>query len=441
MFDLRERLRGDFASTMNGYAVGKQWGFYSTNDVRKELGENPIGPVGDVYWTPVNMQNSELLLDTESIQDQPIGTQLPAQNDAARQYLRLYRDVVGRLAARSIDKRDLATVKQIFEPLLASIAELGAERAKRNTRSPEWQYEPTKAIADYLQKLTERAATWKPEDLDSIAAQELQKVIKTLTLAPHRSVAEHVALKVFPMAHKLERRNIKATEIRMSTGADGSQILTGYAVRFNSPSVDLGGFTEVCAPGMFTRTLKESPDVLMLRDRSTAGQDYVRHFDFYSGFKWSRVSVTMPKTAIADTVENVRNGNLSSCSFGFNVPSGGDKWTTTPDGTQLRTLLDVNLAEVSITSFAGYPATSVSLRSCPPEIRSLITRSNEEGCDCDCEECMDDDSENCSMDDCQDPTCAESGCPAQNGGDERTKPLSQSERLKLHMRLELAKRK
>ena len=172
---------------------------------------------------------------------------------------------MGRLAARSIDKRDLATVTQIFEPLLASIAELGAERAKRNTRSPEWQYEPTKAIADYLQKLTERAATWKPEDLDSIAAQELQKVIKTLTLAAHRSVAEHV-----PMAHKLERRNIKATEIRMSTGADGSQILTGYAVRFNSPSVDLGGFTEVCAPGMFTRTLKESPDVLMLRDHSTS---------------------------------------------------------------------------------------------------------------------------------------------------------------------------
>ena len=73
-FDVRERLRGDFESMMTGYATGKQWGFYSTNDVRKELGENPIGPVGDVYWTPVNMQNSELLLDTESIQDQPIGT-------------------------------------------------------------------------------------------------------------------------------------------------------------------------------------------------------------------------------------------------------------------------------------------------------------------------------------------------------------------------------
>jgi HK97 family phage portal protein len=191
MFDLRERLRGDFASTMNGYATGKQWRFYSTNDVRKELGENPIGPVGDVYWTPVNMQNSKLLLDTESIQDQPI-------EDASRQYQRLYRDAVGRLAARSADKRDLATVTQIFEPLVASIAELGAERAKRSTAAPGWQYEPAKTIADYLQKLTERSATWKPEDLDSIAANELQKVTKMLTLAAHRSVAEHVALKGLP---------------------------------------------------------------------------------------------------------------------------------------------------------------------------------------------------------------------------------------------------
>jgi HK97 family phage portal protein len=130
-FDIRERLKSDFASTMQGYAVGKQNGFYSTNDIRKELGENPIGPVGDVYWAPVNMQNAELTLTTESIQDQPIGTPPPALDDTARQYQRLYRDAVGRLAARSADKRDLATVTQIFEPLVASIAESGAERIKR----------------------------------------------------------------------------------------------------------------------------------------------------------------------------------------------------------------------------------------------------------------------------------------------------------------------
>jgi HK97 family phage portal protein len=199
-FDLRERLRGDFASTMTGYATGKQWGFYSTNDVRKELGENPIGPEGDVYWYPTNMGNSAQLLNqanTEPITQQPIETEA-ARNTlgtATAHYIRLYRDAVGRLSARPVEKRDAATVKSIFEPLVTSIADLAADSAKRSTDAPEWRPDPAKAIAEYLQKLTERSATWKPEDIDSIAGQELHKVTRALTMAAHRSIAECAALK------------------------------------------------------------------------------------------------------------------------------------------------------------------------------------------------------------------------------------------------------
>ena len=199
-FDLRERLRSDFETTMTGYASGKQWGFYSTNDIRRELGENPIGPEGDVYWYPTNMGNSAQLLnqaDTEPITQQPLGA------DAARNtlgssvslYNRLYRDAVGRLAARTADKRDLSTVTKIFEPLVSSIAELGAESAKRSTDAPEWQHDSAKGISDYLQKLTERSATWTTDKLDSIAAQELQRVTRAMTLSAHRSIAECAALK------------------------------------------------------------------------------------------------------------------------------------------------------------------------------------------------------------------------------------------------------
>jgi len=245
---------------------------------------------------------------------------------------------------------------------------------------------------------------------------------------------------------KLEQRNIKATEIRLATGADGSKVLSGYAVRFNSPSVDLGGFTEICSPGMFTRTLRESPDVVMLRDHVSSqllGRTTAGTLTLNQDAKGLAFTVTLPNTVIAeDTAENVRTGNLTSCSFGFNVPEGGDKWASTPDGAAVRTLLDVNLAEISVTSFAAYPATSISLRSAPAEIRSkiLITRSNDLGCDCDCDECLDDDCENCSMSDCEDEACAENGCPAQDDED-RSKPLNHSERHKLHMRLAISKRK
>ena len=243
------------------------------------------------------------------------------------------------------------------------------------------------------------------------------------------------------MSHKLEQRNIKASEIRVATNEDGAKILSGYAVVFNSPSVDLGGFTEICSPGMFTRTLQESPSVLMLRDHNASqllGRTTAGTLVLTQDSKGLAFVVTLPKTAIAaDTVENIRAGNLDSCSFGFNVPDGGDKWTSTPDGAVLRTLLDVNLAEVSITSFAAYPATSVSLRSCPPSVRGLITRMNMEGCDCDCPECEADDCENCSNSECDDPNCED--CPNQD--EDRHKPLSLSERHRLHMRLEITRRK
>jgi HK97 family phage portal protein len=199
LFDLRERLRGDFASTMAGYATGKLNGFYSTNDIRRELGENPIGPQGDIYYAPLNMVNSLQTIDPEPTQPAVVvpdaAVRALATSATSTHLLSLYRDAVGRLAARTVDKRDLLTVRKMFEPLAASVAELGTESARRSTNAPEWQPEPSSTITDYLTKLTSRSATWTLDELDSIAAQELQRATKTLTLAAHRSIAEYAALK------------------------------------------------------------------------------------------------------------------------------------------------------------------------------------------------------------------------------------------------------
>jgi HK97 family phage portal protein len=74
-FDLSERLRGDFMTQQKGYALGKQWGWYSTNDVRRKLGENTIDdPQADVYLYPVNMANAAQLpgqANTENINEAP----------------------------------------------------------------------------------------------------------------------------------------------------------------------------------------------------------------------------------------------------------------------------------------------------------------------------------------------------------------------------------
>ena len=61
-FDFSELLRGDIKTRTEANAKGIQWGWYSPNDIREREGLNPIGPEGDVYVSPTNMQPMMALL-------------------------------------------------------------------------------------------------------------------------------------------------------------------------------------------------------------------------------------------------------------------------------------------------------------------------------------------------------------------------------------------
>lgn len=74
VFDLTERLRGDPVMQMQAWAASRQWGLMTANEIRKQMGLNPVGPEGDILWSPVNMQNSDLMMTTQSIQDAPLGS-------------------------------------------------------------------------------------------------------------------------------------------------------------------------------------------------------------------------------------------------------------------------------------------------------------------------------------------------------------------------------
>jgi hypothetical protein len=45
------------------FATGRQWGYFSANDVLELLNRNPIGDEGDVYLSPVNMVPADTLGD------------------------------------------------------------------------------------------------------------------------------------------------------------------------------------------------------------------------------------------------------------------------------------------------------------------------------------------------------------------------------------------
>jgi len=70
---------------------------------------------------------------------------------------------------------------------------------------------------------------------------------------------------------------------------------------------------------------------------------------------------TLPDTTYArDLVVLMRRGDVSSMSFGFTVPNGGDTW----DSNSERTLNEIRLHEVSVvTGFPAYEATTAQVRS------------------------------------------------------------------------------
>ena len=47
-------LRGDARSRFDAYAIGRNWGWLSVNEIRERENLNPI-PEGDVYLQPLNM--------------------------------------------------------------------------------------------------------------------------------------------------------------------------------------------------------------------------------------------------------------------------------------------------------------------------------------------------------------------------------------------------
>lgn len=54
-FNVESLLRGDIQSRYEAYALGRQWGWLSVNDILRKENTNGIGPAGDRYMEPLNM--------------------------------------------------------------------------------------------------------------------------------------------------------------------------------------------------------------------------------------------------------------------------------------------------------------------------------------------------------------------------------------------------
>lgn len=214
------------------------------------------------------------------------------------------------------------------------------------------------------------------------------------------------------MGEEKEVRQLRGRELRVATNAAGQRTASGYAAVYNSLSDDLGGFREKVAPGAFSRSLREQPDVYCLYAHSAQvlGRTKAGTLTLSQDARGLRFEAVLPDTSAArDVAASIERGDVDGCSFGFFTRA--DAWEETTDGALLRTLEDVDLLEISITPMPAYPATTVSLRSAPAAIRARLTpRLNvratvEAPCTCGCPQCAAGACGICSADPCDASGC------------------------------------
>ena len=59
-------VRANIEAQYRSFSLGRQWGWLSVNDIRRLIDMDPIGPEGDVYLQPMNMEPSSAEPATDS---------------------------------------------------------------------------------------------------------------------------------------------------------------------------------------------------------------------------------------------------------------------------------------------------------------------------------------------------------------------------------------
>jgi HK97 family phage prohead protease len=160
---------------------------------------------------------------------------------------------------------------------------------------------------------------------------------------------------------KTERRTFTVRNIEARQAEDGTMRMAGYAAVFNEASLPLP-FIEKIAPGAFTKTLQETPDVRLLANHEGLPMARTKNgtMRLYEDEVGLYFEAELANTQEArDLYTLVERGDVDQMSFAFRVIR--QNWSK--DRTE-RTLTEVSLADgdVSIVTYPAYPATSVEAR-------------------------------------------------------------------------------
>lgn len=166
----------------------------------------------------------------------------------------------------------------------------------------------------------------------------------------------------------MERRVYKLNRCEVRAGTDGKpSVFEGHAIVFDEWSDDLGGFREKVAPEAVDRVLGEGQDVRFLQNHDSnllLGRTASGTLELAKDGTGLAVRAELPDTSYAnDLTVLMERGDISQMSFGFETVA--DDWvraSETEDGLAERTLLDLDLFDVSVVTFPAYPQTDAAVR-------------------------------------------------------------------------------
>lgn len=145
---------------------------------------------------------------------------------------------------------------------------------------------------------------------------------------------------------------------------DGQKII-GYAVIFDTPSQDLGGFVEVIESRAVDRTLTERLDVVALADHDSSkplGRVSAGTLRLTKDARGLRVEIDPPNTTAArDVLESVRRGDTRGMSFTFTVVRPHGERFEARGHVPTRIISDMTIREVSTHVFPAYANTDLEV--------------------------------------------------------------------------------
>lgn len=162
----------------------------------------------------------------------------------------------------------------------------------------------------------------------------------------------------------MEQRFFEIQSLQTRNDSDDDLYLEGRFIVYNSDYEVWEGATESIAPGAFrnsingdVRALYNHNDDIVL-GRTSAGTFSLE--DRADGV-WGKIKINPKDTDAMNAYERVQRGDITGCSFGFNIKS--EETDYREDGTVHWTITEVDpLFECSVCTYPAYQATHVSAR-------------------------------------------------------------------------------